>query len=263
MTPDFAMILTATAAAAYGAWAVGSCRDVKVVWRGLAMLCVALSGINVIALIVLSGDGRVIPGWQLHPLVVQGGMSTVYHPLWSVFLPISAQLLVWLPRPQKTSFVLPLPATLCFLVVVLIVENRSNQEHPLTTILGEGPHADAFLTLVPDGEDVRLVITHGRRDETLVDVLHVHEAEGWPGDPRVAWTADGRVIVVSFHRQRIFALTLDGETTGWLPTNASDWPRATHKAESAGAIIRHSEARMNVDRLVQRHGRMYVPPSGD
>ena len=110
------------------------------------------------------------------------------------------------------------------------------------------------------------MVTHGRRDETLLDVIHVHEAQGWPGRPRVAWTADGRVIVVSFNRQRIFALTLDGETTGWLPTEASEWPRLTKTAESAAALSRHSEARMKVDALIHRHGKIYVPakrPSDD
>ncbi len=268
MTPDFAMILFTTAASAYGTWAVGSCRDVKVVWRGLGMLCMALAGINMIALIVFTGDGRVIPGWQLHPIVVQdwGTWSPQsYHPLTSTLLPIAAQLFVWSPKPQKKSFLLPLPATLCFCMLVLILEGRSSEKHPLTTVYAEGPHADAYLTLVPDGEDVRLLVTHGRRDETLLDVLHVHNAHGWPGRPRVAWTADGRVIVVSFNRQRIFALTLDGETTGWLPTEASDWPRLTKTAESAEALSRHSEARMNVDRLIHGHGKIYVPkhPSSD
>jgi len=260
MTPDFAMILFATAASAYGAWAVGSCRDVNVMWRGLAIVGIALAGINTITLASLTGDGRVLPGFQLHPFQVDawGRWGVITEPLLWIVIAVSGHLLVWVPKPRYRSFFLPLPATLCFCLLLLVINGRRDQK-ALTIEWAVGPHADAYLTLVPSGDDVRLVVAHGRRDDTLLDVLHVHEAKGWPGKPRVEWTADGRVIVVSFNRQRIFALTLDGETTGWLPTKPFDWPRLTKTAESAEALSRHSEARMNVDRLIHRHGRIYVP----
>ncbi|MHC4960017.1 MAG: hypothetical protein ACYTGN_16780 [Planctomycetota bacterium] len=266
MTADFLILLLSAAFAAYGAhtairlrepgrWAAAS---------GATVLFLAV-GMTTVMLAILTGDGRIVPGYQIHPsLKAMWGHSMTGLlgwpvPTWILFVLI-AHGLVMFPTPSRPRVFAPLPATLFFGIALLVLAARTGRpgtEHARTL----GPEEqNAYLTVWPTGpESVRIIIASGREDAAFVKVHYVHEAKSRPPQeprpPRMAWTRDGYAIVLQVFRWRLVAIDLDnGAVIGGLPDGAGDWPSKNPERMPNEARQQQSEWRRDVDEFIASRG---------
>lgn len=263
MSGDFGLVLLAAFGAA---WAAAALVRRKAPWPVAvpAILLWALLGMQAALLVALSGDGRVLPGLQLSPGVVRWWRRTLSDGPFAQPALLTVALLLHVlavaPRPNLRAVLSLAPSTAAFLVLFAVLLGRGGQpqaEH----VVALGPGRLAHLTLVPlDGGRTRMVFAQAEGGSTLLDVLFVHVAEGAPPEPRIEWTRDGAAVVFGSRKRRILALPLHGPPIGALPDRASEWPHADPATEPVPMRVRFSEARMLVDRYVQAHGGIFVPP---
>jgi len=263
MSGDFGLVCLAAFGAA---WAAAMLVRRKAPWPVAvpAIALHALLGMQAALLVALSGDGRVVPGQQLSPGVVAWWRESLGDgPLAQPALLTGALLLHVLavaPRPDLRAVVAFLPSTAAFLVLFAVLLGRGERA-PSEHLVALGPGRLAHLTLVPlEGDRTRMVFSQAEGGSTLLDVLLVHVAEGAPPEPRIEWTRDGAAVVFGSRRRRILALPLHGPPIGALPERAAEWPHADPATEPVPMRVRFSEARMLVDRYVQAHGGIFVPP---
>lgn len=258
MTPDFAILLAATAAAAAGAAAALRRRPPLGVAVAVLLLY-TFCGMHAVSLAMLSGDGRVLPGRQISPDIVRYWVEhlPVPHPGWLLGA-VLAHAVLWMARPDRRGILLPLPATLIFVLLFFALEQRAESPGAILRGRALGPGRAAWLTQVPTPEGCRLVVSQGDPADTLPRLLLVHEAEGTPPRLRLYWTADGAGVIVSIGDQPHLALGIDGEVVGALPERASEWPQESVALEPTGARLRFSEAKRDVAEYLKRHGGIHA-----
>jgi hypothetical protein len=265
VSTDFGILLVSAAAAAY-ATAVALVLRARIWATVLAILFFLFVGMHAVFLACLTGDGHVLPGYQLSPKVIDfwrdrivSGRLPPPEPafLWVVVL---AHLLVAIPRPGRRGVLLPLPATLVFVALFVVLEQRSERPPAPPPRHAVGPAGEAFLTIHPLGEErVRMILAEGEVDAPFLRVRHTHRAESAPPRPRLFWTSDGEGLVLSVRRERLFAVHLPtGETIGDLPERSHDWPAAVPDVESVAHRRRFSLAEKNVSLFIRDHGGLYI-----
>jgi len=263
MSGDFGLVLLAAFGAA---WAVamllrkGAPRLVALP----AVLLYALLGMEAALLIALNGDGRVLPGYQLSPGIVNWWRHALGTGMLAQPAVLTAALLLHVlavaPRPGLRAVLAFVPSSVAFVVLFAVLSARDGAPPP-EHVVALGPGRLALLTLVPlDGGRTRMIFAETEGGTKLLRVLHVHVAEGEPPSPRVEWTLDGEAVVFMTLRRRIFALPLHGPPIGLLPDRASEWPHEDPATEPVPMRAKYSQARMLVDRYIQAHGGIFVPP---
>ena len=267
MSADFTILILCAAGAAYATHTAISLKSNLYATIG-AVVLFTLVAMHTVFLAVLTGDGRIIPGRQFNPnLKAIWGDSLAGTP-WPdpnwLLLGLLAHALVVFPRPDRASVLRPLPATLLLLVLYFVIDSRT--DWPATRYQVEpGPGTLAFLTIAPrgDGEDCRIMIALGTRDNVFLDVIYRHEAGGWPPvdprPPRLFWTKDGLAVVLSIMRSPLLAVVIEtGEVVGGLPSAREDWPRKNPDALSNDTRRMLSEWRHDVDYFIHQHGGLNV-----
>lgn len=255
MTLAFLSVVACALGAAYGT-AVALRRRGPVLATAVAVLLYAAAGANGAMLATLGGDGRILPGRQLNPEVLRGlGASLAEAPLGFpapslAVCALAAHALLWAPRPDRAGLLAPLPATLLFGLLA-----ATSPEDTIEFHRSIGPEETAYLTLqTRAGRGCRLVVASGPDDAAFLRVRLVHDAESAPPRPKLRWSADGAVLVVSALGEDLLALPRDGEPVGFLPTAANAWPRENRATEPADALRARGEARLAVAKLVAEHG---------
>jgi hypothetical protein len=264
MSPDFWILLVSAVFAAFGT-AVAIRLKVSRVATVLAVVVYALVGVHAVFLAALTGDGRLIPGLQLSPGVQRYWTELLLaeripasHPALGLFA-VVAHLLVLLPRPSRRTLLYPLPATLVFLLLIVILQKRT-EGRPILHHRADGPGQTAFLTIAPVGEGsaVRMIVASGEAGGPFLCVRHVHRADSPPPKPRLYWTRDGEGIVLTVRSRRLLGLDLDGGVAGWLPEERHEWPSAAFKGESPATQRRLTRAERDVAEFVKNHHGIYV-----
>jgi hypothetical protein len=256
-----ATLLLAAAASACGAWASLRSRPPL----ALSVLCALLFAAAGLAAVLASwvlGEGIVLPGRQVSPGLVAFYLS---EETWNlaprvgrtlILLGPLAHLLLVLVRRDRAAVLFPLPATAAFLWLFLGVA----AEGRIGVVQVRGPERVAYLTIAEREGGTRLILAAGEPFDAFLRVLHVHETKGVPPELHVHWTNDGKAVVVRVHEQKdpVFAVDLDGEVTGELPSEPREWP-------PPGGFVppdvakRFSLARMEVFKLIQTHGGLAPP----
>lgn len=225
-----------------------------------ALLLYAFCGIHTVLLAWLTSNGVVFPGLQISPGLKAYYFAEVwYDRAWGLepgllALVVPAHLLACMPRLSAGWLKGPLPPTVIFLgfLVYFLSPPRIAAER------APGPERMAYLTVVEQGDGAQLVLAHGPRRATFLDVVHVHETESPPPHLRLLWTKDGQGIVIRIGNDRPFAVDLEGRVTGALPVHAHEWP-TPGGYRSPDVRRRFSRARRDVAEFVQNHGGLYVP----
>jgi len=262
MTPDLALLLVAAASAAAGA-AAALRRRIRLPFLLLALLLFTAAGAHASILAIVTGDGRILPGRQLNPHVAQVWRAMSEEgslpPLRPAFLlvAVAGHLLLWLPRPDRPGFFLPLPATAGFLVLLVALGGRAGAPPEVSRAAGPGKVGNLVIVR-GSGDASRLVFSAGDPNATFLDVLHVHRGPGRPAEPRLLWTRDGFGFVLESRGERFFAVGTDGSTAGLLPERAHEWPRESRAAEPAPFFPRFREAEKSVADWIGAHGGVYV-----
>jgi len=260
---DLVILLAAAAGAAYGTWAAGK-SETRLRFKIPAILCFTFAGLAMVAHAALGAAGEILPGHQLHPETLRDvaahihfGDLTVPGPAFAL-LALLGHAILWMSRPSRLSAMMPMPATAMFVLLFLVTRTRG-AEDPIEFFYAEGPKLQAVLTILPEGDNVRLLVGIGDWNDTFLRVVHKHEAGGRPKKPSLRWTKDGQAIVVRIRRESLLLIDLDGKTIGRLPKKANEWPRETSIAESPETIKWRKEARKNVDVAVKKHGGIFIP----
>jgi hypothetical protein len=255
VTPAFLSLVACAIGAAYGA-AVAVRRRGPRLAAAATVLLYAAAGVNGAMLVTLAGDGRILPGRQLHPEVMGGlGASLADAPLgfpapYLAVVALLAHALVWAVRPDRAGFLAPLPSTLLFGALAAVRPEDRFEFHRAV-----GPEETAYLTLQTRADgSCRLLVASGPDDAVFLRVRHVHDAESAPPAPKLRWSADGAVLVVAALGEDLLALPREGEPVGYLPRAANAWPREDRSTEPADALRARSEARLQVAKLLQEHG---------
>jgi hypothetical protein len=222
----------------------------------------ALAGIAAVLASWITGDGIVLPGLQVSP-----GLVAFYfaEAAWDLVPPVgralvllgpAAHLLLLAARRDRTALLRPLPATAAFAWLFLAIGGEGR----LGVVQGPGPDKVAYLTIAEREGGARLIVAAGDPFAPFLRVLHVHETEGVPPAIHVHWTADGHAVVLRLHEEKdpVFAVDLDGETTGELPSRPREWGKP---GETAPPDVgkRFSLARKEVFKLIQAHGGLAQP----
>ncbi|MEE8104746.1 MAG: hypothetical protein V3T86_04330 [Planctomycetota bacterium] len=259
---DFVILLGAAVGAAYGTWAAGK-SETRLGWKIAAICCFAFAGLAMVAQASLGAAGEILPGHQLHPETLRDAAAHIHFgdlhapaPAFAL-LALLGHAFLWMSRPSRLSAVLPFPAAAVFVCLFLVTRTRGGED-PIEYIYADGPEIQAVLTVIPEGDDVRLLVGIGDWNDTFLKVVHKHKAGGRPKKPSLRWTKDGKAIVVRFLRERLLLIDLDGETIGRLPRKANEWPRETSIAVSPATIKWRQEARKNVNIAVKAHGGIFI-----
>jgi len=265
VSADFGLILLAGAAAAWGTSVALRLKTAR--WAaGTAVILFAVVGIHAAVLVMLTGDGRVLPGRQINPAVVGywgGRMATgsLPTPHASVtLLALLAHVLLAATRPSRAAFWLPVPATLAFLALFGVFLDRNAADQAMEHVLKEGPQGRvAYLTIDPHGKRARLVLAAGKPGDTFLDVLLVEEVPSRPERPRLSWSGDGTVVAlgVSVKERGILYLVargLDGAEAGALPPDDGGWPEDNVLLEPIGDRRRNGDANVDVRKLMTLRG---------
>jgi hypothetical protein len=219
-------------------------------------------GTHLALLSSFTGDGRLVPGYQLNPEMVWHAAALIPTAVLSPYLgllAIVAHLLVFLPRPGRSGCLLPLPATLLFVVLTVVMQQRVDAGPP-EHALGIGPERIAYLTLKStDAEGgKRLILATGRPEDRLLKVRLVRSLESTPPRVRVYWTKDGEALILSVRNKRLLALATDGREVGWLPSKSHEWPSEVPYAESLNTQRKLSQAQRDVAEFVKSRGGIYL-----
>jgi len=255
------ILLLAAAASAYGAWASLKSRP-PLLASAAAALLFAAAGIVAVLVSWITGDGIVLPGRQISPGLVAFYLS---EEAWDLAPPVGrtlilagplAHLLLVLVRRDRASIIRPLPATAVFLSLFLGIGASGR------TLVAQAPGPDkvAYLTIASREGGARLILAAGEPLAPFLRVLHVHETEGAPLEIHVHWTSDGKAVVLRLHEEKdpMFAVDLDGNVTGALPSKPREWT-------APGGFVppdvqeRFSFARKEVFKLIQAHGGLAPP----
>ncbi|MFQ5844818.1 MAG: hypothetical protein ACE5JG_07510 [Planctomycetota bacterium] len=264
MTADFLLLLVAALFSGWGTAAALLCRRRRlagVVPVLFAVLLFSLAGVSVVLWVLLTGDGRVLPGLQLNPdqvWTLGSGLDRDAHPLTEPLLALIvllAHLVLWAPRPRWETALLPLPATLGFVGLLAVGVGRVQPGRPIEHQRALAPGRAAYLTVVPAGKGVKILVAAGRPGDLFLDLLYFHEAETPPPRPRIRWTLDGEAIVVSVLRQPLLGIEPDGTIVGRLPGRDGGWPSEKPALLSAEARRLLSRARFEVDGMLRRRDR--------
>jgi hypothetical protein len=224
----FAVLLLAAAASALGVYASLKSRP-PLVPAVIAALLFAFAGVAAVLASWIAGDGIVFPGIQLSPGLVAYYMS---EQAWGLVPWVSrgflaaapvAHLLLLAVRRNRAALLLPLPATAVFVWLFLAI-GTAGKEAP-EPIQARGPDKVAYLTILPHGDGARLVIAAGAPFAAFLKVLHVQEAGRIPPPLTLHWTRDGKGLVVKVKdvEDPSFAVDLEGDVTGGLPSEAREW----------------------------------------
>jgi hypothetical protein len=261
MSPDLLILLLCAALSAYGT-AVSF--KLKAKWRMTipAVLLYVYVGMHLALLGSFTGDGRLVPGYQLNPEMVWHAAALIPRAALNPYLgllAIVAHLLVFLPRPSRMGSLLPMPATLLFVVLTVMMQRRV-EAGPPQHALGIGPDRIAYLTLQSADSETgtRLILATGRPEDRLLDVRLVRSLESFPPRVRVYWTKDGEGLVLSVRNKRILALGTDGTQVGWLPSKSHEWPSEVPYAESLDTQRKLSQAQRDVAEFVKTRGGIYL-----
>lgn len=232
--------------------------------KGPAVLVYLLVGMQTVLFAALTGDGRIVPGFQLNPslnrywrevLSQEGAVSPDAAYCLGALL---AHLLAVVPRPTAKGFLRPLPATLVYVFLFFVLQDRAEGPE-YRHERGAGPGQVAYLTIAPRGDGVRLVLSAGPDEASFLRVRHVHDADSAPPAPKVFWTKDGKGVVVAVRRRRLLAVDLDtGAVTGALPSRSHEWPADVAGAESVETRRRFTQAQRDVAEFVVNHGGLHV-----
>jgi hypothetical protein len=127
-------------------------------------------------------------------------------------------------------------------------------------VQARGPGRVAYLTIAEREGGARLIVAAGEPLAAFLRVLHVEDTSGVPPEIHVYWTSDGKAVVLRLHEEKdpVFAVDLDGETTGDLPSEPREWP-AAGEYRHADVAARFSLARKEVFKLIQAHGGLAPP----
>ncbi|MHC4223373.1 MAG: hypothetical protein ACYSUN_05230 [Planctomycetota bacterium] len=261
MSADLLILLLCAALSAYG---TAVAFKLKVRWRTTvpAILFYVYAGIHLALLGSFTGDGQLVPGYQLNPEMVWHAAALIPRAALNPYLgllAIAAHLLVVLPRPNRTRCLLPMPATLLFVVLTVMMQKRVDAGPPQHA-LGIGPDRIAYLTLqsTDAGSGARLILASGRPEDRLLEVRMVRSLESAPPRVRVYWTKDGEGLVLSVRNKRLLALAMDGREVGWLPSKSHEWPSEVPYAESLDTQRKLSQAQRDVAEFVKTHGGIYL-----
>jgi len=248
----------AAAASAYGTAVVlrtPAKRWLKVVAVGTYVIL----GIQVVLLAWLAGDGLVLPGLQVSPGLRLWYLAEVWQgqkwalaawPLWAA-LPLHAGL-SWATRDRLARL---LPATAFFLAFFFL-----GRGGPVDSAQVPGPDAVAYLTVAQTETGARIIVAHGEPLAPYLRVACVREVRGRPGPLRLAWTRDGQVLVLRAGNEfkPCFAVDLEGNVTGALPSEPREWPPEDSDAYVQPDVqLRFQQARRDVAEVVVRHGGLY------
>jgi hypothetical protein len=255
------ILLLAAAASAYGAWASLKCRP-PLVASAVAAILFAAAGLASVLVSWIAGDGIVLPGRQLSPGLVAFYLS---EQAWDRLPPAGralillgpfAHLLLVLVRRDRAALLLPLPAT-AVLVWIFASIGASERIH---VVQARGPERVAYLTIASREGGSRLVLAAGEPYAAFLGVLHVADAKGVPPQLHLHWTSDGKAVVLRLHEEKdpVFAVDLDGEVTGALPSEPREWP-APGEFVPPDVQQRFSLARKEVFKLIQAHGGLAPP----
>ena len=259
---DFAILLLAAAASAYGTWAALKCE--QRLWATLPAVAIyAAVGISMTLFATITGDGRLLPGLQINPDVqaewrdiMRAGTLPTPEAAYGLFA-LLAHVLVLMPRVNRNALLRPLPATLAFCLLFGVLQDRLDGRM-IRYVYAMGPERGACLTVVPGDDSVRFVISHGESEDAFLSVLYTHEAETTPKQYQIFWTGDGQGIVMMANYKLLLAVDLEGNTTGALPEKSHEWPQKSPVVEPRAARRKFSAARRDVAEFVQSHGRLYV-----
>jgi len=259
MSADFLLILLAGAGSALGTWA--TLRGGPFRWLALpAVVLWTVTGIQTALLAALSGDGRIVPGFQINPLVkdewgqiLASGSLPTPEPAYCL-LALLAHLFAILARPTAASLRMPLAGTLLFVALFFVLRERV--DGPATTyVRALGPSAQAaFLTLAPG----RLLLSSGPEEAAFLDVRVVQRCEGDAPEPRLQWTNDGKGIVLTSRYREIFAIDADGRTVGGIPEHADRWPHKDPRSESTAVRRALTQAERAVAEFIKQRGGLHV-----
>ncbi len=259
MSADFVIILLAGAASAFGTWATLRGGG----FRWLALPAVALwtvTGIQTALLAALSGDGRILPGFQINPLVkdewgqvLASGWLPTPEPAYCL-LALLAHLVALLARPAAASLTRPLAATLLFVALFFVMRERVGGP-PTSYVRALGPdRMAAFLTLAPG----KLILSSGPEEAAFLDVRVVRDRDGEVPEPRLQWTKEGHGIVLTSRYRRLYAIDGEGRTVGEIPARAGDWPHANPDSESTTVRRALTQAERAVAEFVKERGGLDV-----
>lgn len=267
MSADFLILILCSAGAAYAAHAAISLKSNVVATAG-AVLLFTLVAMHTVLLAMLTGDGRILPGSQFHPSLKAMWGDTLAGTPWPdphwMLLALLGHALIVFPKPERATLLRPLPATMLFVVLYFVIHARTDWP-PTRYDRAPGPGTFAYLTIAPrgDGADCRILIALGTEDDAFIDVVHAHEAGGWPPvdpqPPTLFWTKDGHAVVLSILRQPLLAIEVEsGKVVGGLPSTPAEWPRKNPDALSTNARRTLSEWRHDVDYFIHEHGGLAV-----
>ena len=262
MSADFALLVCCALLTAYGFWA--SLKNApKSLWAKsllawIAALLYLAVGMQTVLLITLEGSGEILPGRMLNPGVQNYWSSLIEQGVWPqpkpwfVFFSLLAHLLAIAACRTRRTALLPLPATLFF--CALFFAARSDRE--IFYARGVGSDETAYVVTVSEPGSAELIFCSGPDEETFLRILHRHEASGPPPQPTLRWTRDGEAVTFTTRgAPPFFALDTDGKPTGWLPSDAKDWPDRTPQRSDTREFRRKlSNVQVDVARLVKEHG---------
>jgi len=262
MSIDFMLLVGTALLTAYGFWA--SLRNApRSVWAKslvawIAALLYLAVGIQTVLLITLEGSGEILPGRVLNPAVQNYWGSLIGHGAWPqpkpwfVFYSLLAHLLAVAACRTKRTALLPLPATVFFCALFFTV----NSDREILYARGIGSEETAYTVTVSESGGAEMVFCSGAEEETFLRILHRHEASGPPPQPTLRWTRDGEAVTFTTRgAHAFFALDREGKQTGWLPTDAAQWPdRNPQRSDSSEFRSKLSNAQVDVARLVKEHG---------
>jgi hypothetical protein len=255
---DFALLLLTGVATAYGFWA--SLRNApRWSWTALAAALIFLAvGLHAGLVVTLTGAGEILPGHQLDPRVQQywaqlivDGKVLAPRPDY-LLIAILGYILAVVARPGKAAALRVLPALLVFVALFFAMRNPD----PIGYARASYGSSNAFLTMIREGRQTRLIFSVGDADEVFLPILHEHEAGRVPPKASLWWSRDAEVITFTTRGGKpYFAVDREKNSVGWLPSGRESWPDRGKAVTDSVAFQRTvSTARVEVAKLLDEHG---------
>ena len=256
MSGDFFLLILTALATAYGFWASLKDSQGAAAWAA-ALLFLVVGMVGALA-VTLSGAGEILPGHQLDPKIqaywaklIEDGEMLAPRPEY-LLVSILATILAITARPGKAATMRVLPALLAFVAIFFAVRNPD----PIGFARADHQGSSAFLTMIREGRQTRLLFSVGEDDQVFLPVLYEHTAPGVPPKAALWWSRDGEVVTFTTRSGKpFFAVDREGNPTGWLPVGGDSWPeRGKGAADSVEYQRKVSTARVEVARLLDEHG---------